>query len=688
MSRCYEKKRRERQNQTRPFVAIDSEGGAHGESYVHDEKTFQPHKSFLWGASEADGNVDWLYSPTPLGTVQIIEWLLKIGQKHKNSIFISFSFGYDVAQLCVDLPYEKAWEVQHGKRYGDKDNTDVRPNSRRIVYWRNYGIQYLKGKALSLWSFDGSDLRRSTATKRIRIFDVFGFFQASFLKSIRSMPNVASKSEYEIIEKGKSERGEFYHSNLTEIKNYTRHELIVLCRMMSQLRQAMASQNMHPIAWYGAGSIAQALMKRENIRPHLGDVRATDINEAQRMAHYAFFGGRIELIKQGCTHDRLYGADLSSAYPAAATEVSSMAGGVFVVKKSSSNLKQFDSLSLVKLRASFAPGMPFYPLPYRTPIGSIVFPRETYGIYMVEEALAAIDFAEKFGGSIDIETVWKFEPANDIKPFAFLKEMFDFRASLSREDITQIVIKLGMNAIYGKLAQSIGSFGKTPALASPWIAAYITAHTRALLLRAAMRKPDAIVMLATDGIVSTESLHLPTPAAKTLGAWECAELPQGGVFVQSGVYTISTDDGSWITKSRGFRPSNVDGGISEFLRTVIPAEWKRGSESFAFPYQNYMTLGASTVSPKTWPRIGQWVRGVRELDLSRAGTKRDVLLYAAERRKRSRQLMPTFPSDHRNLLIDGDLPLSAPHVSEWLDADFGFRQTDETEQEVLMSGLS
>src|SRR5208283_737173 len=113
--------------------------------------------------------------------------------------------GYDVAQLISDLPYEKAWELQHGKAFKDKDDPDIRSNSRRIVYWRNYGLQYLKGKLLSLWFFrdiapgprnevSGGKEARLKNSKRIRIYDVFGFFQASFLKSIRTMPNVATSA--------------------------------------------------------------------------------------------------------------------------------------------------------------------------------------------------------------------------------------------------------------------------------------------------------------------------------------------------------------------------------------------------------------------------------------------------------------------------------------------------------------
>src|SRR5271170_2787167 len=101
----YEKKRRERQRYNAPFIAIDSEGCAHGPCYAADDKSYQPHKSFLWGAGDVQGAVKWLYSATPLATSDILEFLLDVGEANPGANFISFAFGYDVAQALTDLPY-------------------------------------------------------------------------------------------------------------------------------------------------------------------------------------------------------------------------------------------------------------------------------------------------------------------------------------------------------------------------------------------------------------------------------------------------------------------------------------------------------------------------------------------------------------------------------------------------------
>ena len=696
---------------SRPFVAIDSEGGNFGPSFTApagveqnsesaaETKVYYPHKSFLWGAGDVDGNVDWLYSPKPLGTVQILEWLMKLKAAYPLVIFVSFSFGYDIGQLVADLPYEKAWELQHGKPYAKKDDKDYHQRSGRVVYWGRWGLKYLKGKELHVYYYPSGTPHGRTDTRKcksIRIYDVFGFFQSSFLNAIRTMPGAASPAEYAIIEKGKLARGEFDHSKLEQMKEYTTHELIVLCRMMTMLREAMAKQDIKPISWYGAGSLAQALLKRENIKKHFYEVKGENADEAQLWAHRAFFGGRIELIKQGATRDKLYGYDIASAYPYAATLLSSMEGGAFV-RRSSTSIRHFDRLSLVRLRATFPSDLPFYPLPYRTSRGSIYFPMQTHGIYLVDEAIAAIEFVEKFGGSISIEDCLEFIPANDLKPFAFVQELFDFRTSLARDDITGKVVKLAINAVYGKLAQAVGDLGKPPTLACPWYAAAITATTRSHLLRAAMLDPEAIIMLATDGIMSTRRLPLEVPNRKTLGSWEAAEAPQGGVFIQSGVYTFADEKGVWKAHSRGFRPSNVDGSIGEFLKTTIPAQWRKRASFFPFPYRDYSTLGGATVTRDRWKTVGHWIEATRDLKLDQPGAKRSLVTPPMCARShwlqsRCRTLIDTTPSERVIMEyegIDGEpgLPLSYPHQPDWLDENFGFRVRDEDDQNEIAAGF-
>jgi hypothetical protein len=123
----------------------------------------------------------------------------------------------------------------------------------------------------------------------------------------------------------------------------------------------------------------------------------------------------------------------------------------------------------------------------------------------------------------------------------------------------ELVLKLAMNSIYGKLAQRIGGtldkHGdlQPPTIANPWCAGATTAWCRAKVLDAATQKPHAIVNFATDGIISIEPLapvepilqgaplyKLPIIAGlrvvddnfhgKMLGTWTYEQAPTG-IFV-------------------------------------------------------------------------------------------------------------------------------------------------------------
>ena len=86
-----------------------------------------------------------------------------------------------------------------------------------------------------------------------------------------------------------------------------------------------------------------------------------------------------------------------------------------------------------------------------------------------------------------------FEPADpDFHPFAWVQDLFDERARLIKidpNDVTAIVMKLVLNSLYGKLAQYVGTAGRPPSYASPWMAAAITAGTQRMLMSAALTAP-------------------------------------------------------------------------------------------------------------------------------------------------------------------------------------------------------
>jgi hypothetical protein len=238
-------------------------------------------------------------------------------------------------------------------------------------------------------------------------------------------------------------------------------------------------------------------------------------------------------------------------------------------------IEQSNMLSMFRVEThNFKFDLSFYPFPFRTKNGAIMFPANVKGVYMRDDVVAAFKWFDEFdrqgrlcnrlihpeGPEIRVIEAMFFVPATDEKPFAFVQELFDLRASIiaeNKNDVRGVVLKLAINSIYGKLAQSVGRKGQPPTFGSPWMAAAITARTRRKLIEAALTGPDSIVCFATDGIVSTSPLDVFVPPSKTLEHWEHEEAKHGGVFVRSGVYAVIKNRAKGDEASRSRRAGSL-----------------------------------------------------------------------------------------------------------------------------------
>ena len=74
------------------------------------------------------------------------------------------------------------------------------------------------------------------------------------------------------------------------------------------------------------GAAAGALIEAKNLKAHYGpDIAASNITPQQDAAHHAYFGGRIELLKQGYVENvDLHCYDIASAYPAGMVDLPSL----------------------------------------------------------------------------------------------------------------------------------------------------------------------------------------------------------------------------------------------------------------------------------------------------------------------------------------------------------------------------
>ncbi len=697
------------------FVAVDSEGMELTRAVVgrgREKTTYIDQRTCLWMAGGAEGFENRaLVNLDGCSSEQIFDFLLSLPRqfaspdaKGKAPIIISFGFSYDVGQIVKDFPYEKAWEVQNGRpwsTYGKRPlkvgqvltalelwmalraEKDLVRNLRRPVLWKDYAIHWTPGKSVTLYRLRNPDkpFRNNSHNlnwiERIEIFDTFGFFQSSLVRAIEDMPGAVTPEELAIIKAGKKERGNFKGEDIEGIKNYTTHELQALVNMMNILREglrnAIQDKPIELTRWQGAGSVAEALIElylcggkrgvetRRELRQMLGEFEGESEDEKQRLDWVlrAYFGGRVDLVKQGNHQGVIYEYDLSSAYPSFAVELPNMKDGRWekVVNPTREQVESASMVSMFHVRThAYERDLPFYALPFRAKNGAIYYPPEVEGVYMRDHVIAAFrhyDYFEKqkrlchygvnpHGPSLEIVSAWLFHPASDEKPFAWIGELFDYRASLPKKDARGQVVKLGINSVYGKFAQSVGKRGMPPRFVSWFFAAAITAGTQRRVVEAGLTNPDAVVMFATDGVYSTQPLDVPVPEKKTLGGWEHTVAEAGGVFVQSGVYLLrykplketyadrDEENKFFKTRTRGFSPQHltrVEGksynqAVSELLSRDIPQCWERGDPELHFECNVYLGLGASAVSRRTWKRIGMWKLGPRSLKLDATEGKR------------------------------------------------------------------
>ncbi len=181
---------------------------------------------------------------------------------------------------------------------------------------------------------------------------------------------------------------------------------------------------------------------------------------------------------------------------------------------------------------------PWGTLPVRSKDGTIAFPLAGKGGWVWKDEFLA---ARRVNPNVEAIEAWTYHVDCEHHPFADVPTYYRERIKLGKEG-KGIVLKLGTNSIYGKLAQSRGI--NPPYQSWVW-AGNITSGCRAQLLDglAAHNDPRSCLMFATDGIWTRERLNLPKPRdtdtgdlAKPLGGWEEKEFPSGVFCVRPGIY--------------------------------------------------------------------------------------------------------------------------------------------------------
>ncbi|MHB1701505.1 MAG: DNA polymerase [Acidobacteriaceae bacterium] len=441
-----------------------------------------------------------------------------------KAINVIYAGGYDVNMMLRDVPLvgkEHSCEELYKNGY---------------TRWKGFRIHYIPRKTFTV----------SRRGRSFHMFDVFGFFQTSFISALKQW-NLEVPEE---IVEGKLGRVDFSTWEPEKIRYYNNQEVLLLVQLMEAYREKHRSAGLPDLRrWDGAGAVAASWLQREGA---LAFMPRTEVAQAHDIrARYAYFGGRIEMGAWGKAA-RIYHYDINSAYPAGMTRVPDMSQMSF--EHSESPDLPDDDFSLVHVRWNVKLSPYGYgPLPWRDRHGTIIYPRLGEGWYWNVEVKSAL---RRFPQGIQI--VESYAPHNDggkalVYPFAeSILHDYTTRAGWKRDgDAAHIPLKLALNSLYGKTAQKAGHQGNVPRYRNLFWAGFITAFTRAKINDALLLAGDRVVLTMTDSVFSLVPLDL--PLSDKLGEWGIEEEDRTIDVLGAGIYRLGDGQGKFKPiKERGF----------------------------------------------------------------------------------------------------------------------------------------
>ena len=550
----------------RRFLFLDGEGGNTPDG-AHEYIV-------LCGWSEYTGSLILQNDDgSPLKTVQILEWLLELSARLKAEgaphTFVGFGFGYDLAMILKDMPEHPAERLYRPIRMQHYDQK----GTPKYAVWGPYGFRMLGSEFSLIETTYGIGARATKETQRtFAVWDIWKFFQGSFVKALTDW-KILPQAELDDMADMKRRRSSFLADEIdAEIVEYCLSECRAGVSLMTRLNDTCRELGYPLTRFDGAGSLAAAMLRAWEIDKYLADV-PEDMTDAVACA---YFGGRFEIGRHGWVRQAVYQYDINSAYPTMIKDLPCLACADW---RESTELTE-DGLYEVTWK---------YPdpcwwggLPHRNRKGEITYPVAGSGFYWGREILAA---ERLYPNSHIVRQGWALDRKCDHKPFERVPAVYNQRLRLGKS-AAGIVLKLGLNSLYGKTAQSVG----TPRFANYILAGMITAGCRAMLLDAIRTAgPEHVLATATDSILTDIPINLPGSAEKKLGEWDGDKFEGGILIIQPGI-TICYDRnmvGSY--KSRGL-------GKMEFARHANAAEtqWRTFGIFGRFTAESHRFLGIKT----------------------------------------------------------------------------------------------
>lgn len=543
------------------FLGIDGEGQGR-----------EDHKYVMMAACDDTGKRRWyIENFDGLETEQIFEWLLSIPAYAR---IFSYSFNYDLTKILGGLDDARLFYLNRPD-YRRRPKDEVRgPFS--IKWVSPKGVEFHVNLVMTKftikkvwwepapWQIVGKPIKYVRRERIRTIWDIWKFYQSKFVSALRDwkVPTAESRDLWDRMQRMKDQRADFDKLTREEVREYCFEECMCMALLARKLIKAHQDAELNLTSFYGAGSSASAMLKRmeikEKIRPPPKEMMAA--------VAAAFFGGRFENSCLGEILKVIDSKDISSAYPYQLCFLPCLVHGSWTLTK---DRKRLEKRSAALVHYGFNSGIkldpdePWAPFPFRDSEGSICYPQISGGGWVwMDEFLQG---ERLFFPRVRFREAWVYEKACDCKPFEQLPQYYLQRLAIGKEG-PGIVLKLGMNSCYGKLAQSLGN-----PIFNSWIwAGMITSGCRAQILELMGMHYDRrnMLMVATDGIYTTEKIGAPKPkntgtdvtvfdraekknVRKPLGGWETATIDKGVFIAQPGVYFPLSPTDKEIKSVRG-----------------------------------------------------------------------------------------------------------------------------------------
>lgn len=621
------RRRKEREDSEEPIIGVDGEG--------QDTPDGGHIYTYLAAVDENGKLVADAWNERGLSLDECARMLLTLPKK---ALKFGFMFSYDVTKIAEQLPLVDRYYLMRPSLRDEAVCTEcrvvfpsrtiscsgcageLRQYTRRVRY-RGRSYDYFNG------SFSVAKGRTS-----IKVWDCFRFFGCAFVEAVKDWNGydpdgtpryeLATKEQLERISAMKLKRGSFDVEEPEQIQRYCQDECHVLAKMMRKVKKAHDDAGIPLTSYYGAGSTATALLRANEVAAHKGPRHSDLSSQNDGIGHAiaaAFFGGRFEDSMVGIIREPVFGFDIASAYPFAQTFMPCLACGTWrrETRMTPAKLKKARvavAAYRVKPLASRArKSLAWGPLPFRDEKGSISYGLNFTGWAWGPELVAALkgwpDLVELTGEA------WTYETVCDHKPFEFLPKVYRQRVEWGKEGAGK-ALKLGMNAGYGKTAQSIGD---DPPFQSWTWAGLTTATARGQILDAIASAKDRwnVLTIATDGIYALEDLPLNKAPKSTgtgdlpkpLGCWERKAIPDGVFVVKPGLYYKLGADLADV-RARGIGRREVHAAMPKLEAGFLA--WDRANVEHHVPLQSRRFYGAkhsilarSSCRPcgKSWPGV-------------------------------------------------------------------------------------